>query len=113
MKKITIKKLAVAFLLMVSWMMVQAEMASIIIYEELEAVYPKDNKIVIAGKILKFKNSVEESIYRSAEDAKTLERLSQLKIGEKYYFEVVARDEDIRSRKFNEVIFISKVKPSE
>lgn len=91
----------------------QAQMASIIIYEELEVVYPRENKVVINGRILSFKESTKESSYRSAEAAKTLERLSQLKVGEKYYFEVVARGKDIQKRNFNEVIFISKSKPLE
>ena len=84
-----------------------------LINSELDNVDARTSTIIVAGKTYKYKLDVENSSYLFPADAKTSLSLSQLRAGEKYYFEIVSRGKDMQDNKFNEVIFISNQKPSE
>ena len=90
-----------------------AQMATNLVFQELDVVNSKTDTVVIAGKPYKYVLDVENSSYRFEADAKTALKLNQLKEGEKYYFELMAKGKDIDAQNFSTVIFISKSKPSE
>jgi hypothetical protein len=90
-----------------------AQMTTNLIFQELDAVDVKSNTVVIAGKPYKYALDVKNSSYRFEADAKTAISIRQLKEGEKYHFELMAKGKDIEAQNFSTVIFISKSKPSE
>jgi len=90
-----------------------AQVMTNLVYQELDKVDVKSKTVVIAGKPYQYRLDVEGSSYRFEDDAKTSRSLNQLKTGEKYYFQLMAKGDDIKRQNYKYVIFISESKPSE
>lgn len=85
-----------------------------IVKHELEAVNSQTKSVVFADKSYRYELDVEKSSYRFPADAKTALSFSNLKVGEQYYFELLAKgDDDVKTQNYKYVTFISQSKPSE
>jgi len=82
-----------------------------LIYAELDQVDHRNKTVVVQGKQYTYNLDLDVSMYRSQEDVKTSLTLKKLKQGEQYYFQIVARGENYKSGKYNEIVFIAKLPP--
>ncbi|TDR18420.1 hypothetical protein [Marinicella litoralis] len=92
---------------------VNAQVMTELVYMEVDQVDTKSKTVVLAGRPYQYKLDIENSSYRFEEDAKTSVSLSQLKMGEKYFFQLMAKGSDVKNKNYTNIIFISKSKPSE
>ncbi len=92
---------------------INAQVMTDLVHLELEGVNTSSKTVVIAGKPYKYKLNVKYSSYRFEEDVKKSVPLDELKVGEKYYFQVMAKGDDVKNKNFNNIVFIAKSRPSE
>ncbi len=78
-----------------------------------DKVDTKSSTIVANGKEYTYKLNVAQSRYRFDQDFKKSIGLKDLVIGEKYFIQLKAEGENMRTRNFDTIIFIAKSKPSE
>ncbi len=113
MKEYKFKIMGILLLSCLMFGSASADVMTLLVYKELEGVNTNSKTVVLEGKPYKYKLDVKKTKYRFEADAKTSVGLSQLKVGEKYYFQLLAKDEDIARENYRYITFISKSAPSE
>ena len=108
-----IQIIVVTLLMLIKFNNTNAQMVTDLVQLELDKVDTNAKIVVIAGKPYQYQLDAKNSSYRFEEDAKTSVPLSELKVGEKYYFQLMAKGNDMKSQNYRHVIFISKSRPSE
>lgn len=108
-----LKIAVVTLLLLIKFNNTCAQTVTDLVHHELDKVDANAKIVVIAGKSYQYQLDVKNSSYRFEDDVKTSVPLSELKVGEKYYFQLMAKGNDMKSQNYRHVIFISKSRPSE